>query len=699
MNLRRIEIQLSAREGHFVAQQLVPASGISRALEIPDGLGAGQAGAAVAKPARWAERETEREAAAREVGLALYRALFAEDLGDVRPVPGPGEEVVLVLRFAPGAAQLARLPWELLCNEAGDWLALHPHIQILRRVEVRAALRPAVAPVPPLRLLAVVLRQRAEVLDLDGELAVLADSIGRDIQLLCLDDPSATELRQTALAFQPHVVHILGHAGIDPHQGGRLWVKGGTELGGKALAEQLLGARELRLVVLNACRSADLQSNPSPLPTLAEGLLFAGIPAVLGMWAPISDPAARAFSGDFFLAIGLGHSLERAVAAGRRAIRALGGGPGMEWTLPVLFANSSGLALVTPVVRKSPSRRLFLAASLAALLPLPGEREPVHTAPPAPVGLRRVGDAVLLYAGERRLEEQQDTWLSKMVIHVAAQPRATMVTPVTAGDLEVVVREACQEVEPDRCGKKEAERYLLKRLQQWDGVAQPYRAKVGMALLRYHNPVVGTPVSLTVVPTSNWVERQFNRKLLVGSDAELARVADHCRAATFAAWPEQESFCFAAPGVLYLETCLICSDGQAVLLKKTSEEGSTLARIGRAWTCGTETGLDWTVMGPDGAIDWRGELEGQVRRDLGLERDQIADIRWEGVGLEVHLNVALLCTVRLTMDSATFRVHFGQAGSGYAQVQTLPLAEALAFLQQEGAHSTAALRLVLAGES
>ncbi|HND00184.1 MAG TPA: hypothetical protein PKW90_28910, partial [Myxococcota bacterium] len=147
------------------------------------------------------------------------------------------------------------------------------------------------------------------------------------------------------------------------------------------------------------------------------------------------------------------------------------------------------------------------------------------------------------------------------------------------------------------------------------------------------------------------------------------------------------------------ETCLICSDGQAVLLKKTSEEGSTLARIGRAWTCGTETGLDWTVMGPDGAIDWRGELEGQVRRDLGLERDQIADIRWEGVGLEVHLNVALLCTVWLTMDSATFRVHFGQAGSGYAQVQTLPIAEALAFLQQEGAHSTAALRLVLAGES
>ncbi|HNH46218.1 MAG TPA: hypothetical protein PKY30_04240, partial [Myxococcota bacterium] len=112
MNLRRIEIQLSAREGHFVAQQLVPASGISRALEIPDGLGAGQASAAVAKPARWAERETEREEAAREVGLALYRALFAEDLGDARPVPGPGEEVVLVLRFAPGTAQLARLPWE-----------------------------------------------------------------------------------------------------------------------------------------------------------------------------------------------------------------------------------------------------------------------------------------------------------------------------------------------------------------------------------------------------------------------------------------------------------------------------------------------------------------------------------------------------------------------------------------------------------
>ncbi len=308
-----------------------------------------------------------------------------------------------------------------------------------------------------------------------------------------------------------------------------------------------------------------------------------------------------------------------------------------------------------------------------------------------------MGDALLLYRGERRLEGKEKSWLSEMVIKVGKEPRATVVTPTTAGDLEVVVREACEEIKPDGCGKKEAEQYLVERLRGWDGQHVEYRAKIGSAQLRYQNRGLGTPLTLSVVPTSNWVERQFNRRLLSGGDAELARVGRECRQATFAAWPGQETFCFAAPGVLYLESCLICSDGAAVLLKKKAEDGSTFARIGRAWTCGTETGLDWTALGPGGEIDWNGAVVAELGRDLDLKSEQIGDIRWEGFALEVHLNVALLCTVRLQLDHYGMLQHLKRAGGAYEDTQVLDREEAIGYLEKEGAHSTAALRLVLAG--
>src|SRR5262249_42314675 len=125
----------------------------------------------------------------------------------------------------------------------------------------------------------------------------------------------------------PHVVHFLGHGGVDlagkpvlrladDEDGEEVWMTA------EALARELSASfsEELRLVVLEACEGA----KAGALGSAAEILAKAGADAVVAHLWPVKADAARVCSTEIYRALtgaerGLG-DIGAAVAAARRTL-------------------------------------------------------------------------------------------------------------------------------------------------------------------------------------------------------------------------------------------------------------------------------------------------------------------------------------------------------------------------------------------
>jgi CHAT domain-containing protein len=113
------------------------------------------------------------------------------------------------------------------------------------------------------------------------------------------------ELLYQLNAFEPNVVHFVGHGGTD-HLVLETTSGSSQPLSGEALGTIFSRFRQwLQLVVLNACYSADQAE------TLAEQA-----DAVIGMTDRIGDAAAIEFSAGFYRALGFGRSVEDAFSQG-----------------------------------------------------------------------------------------------------------------------------------------------------------------------------------------------------------------------------------------------------------------------------------------------------------------------------------------------------------------------------------------------
>ena len=141
--------------------------------------------------------------------------------------------------------------------------------------------------------------------------------------------------------FQPHVLHLVGH-GVFEQGKGRLLLE---EEDGQARAvdEEIFRElaqvhKDLRLVVLNACRGATRNSQEA-LAELAPRLVQRGVPAVVAMQYPISDRAALIFTRELYQALVEYHPVDVAVAAGRRAIYLFCKEDQRDWGAPILLAQ------------------------------------------------------------------------------------------------------------------------------------------------------------------------------------------------------------------------------------------------------------------------------------------------------------------------------------------------------------------------
>ncbi|WP_158219849.1 CHAT domain-containing protein [Ideonella sp. A 288] len=286
------------------------------------------------------------------LGEHLFEMLFD---GEVRQLllerldlAEPRHPLHLRLVFDEPARMLARYSWEYLYMREGGGtafflstyvkLALSRYMPSRRRAETLA---PAEG---TLKILMVVAEPKELALGAVAASVVIdavkgvaeAMSRGQQVEgrglLRCatevreLHEATSRTLFDAVAAFQPHVLHLVGHGRFD-----RLNNRGEVAL----LREDLTTTDWVddqdfkdrvqaldhppKVVVLHLCQGGEVAFERN-FAGMAPQLVTAGVQAVIAMQHPISNNAATCFARDFYERLGRGEPVDRAVHAGRRAV-------------------------------------------------------------------------------------------------------------------------------------------------------------------------------------------------------------------------------------------------------------------------------------------------------------------------------------------------------------------------------------------
>jgi CHAT domain/Kelch motif/Galactose oxidase, central domain len=293
----------------------------------------------------------------REVGRTLFTAVFAERVygryaASVQEAARRGEPLRVVLRLR--APELAGLPWEMMFDpDANEYLCQRE--PLVRYVESAQPSMPL--PVkPPLRILGLVAAPRnLPRLDAAAEKQRLTDALAGltargQVELVWAPGGSWPALMSSLILGPWHVLHFVGHGGIDPnHSDGLLALEDDTS-GQADLVSAVRFARLLhtsrpvpRLTVLNACQSGE--SAPDDLlSSTAATLVDSGISAAIAMQFAVTDPAAVAFARGFYQALARNNPVDEAVRIGRIAINGTSENT-LEWLTPVLYLRTDDTRL------------------------------------------------------------------------------------------------------------------------------------------------------------------------------------------------------------------------------------------------------------------------------------------------------------------------------------------------------------------
>lgn len=315
------------------------------------------------------QRATERLLT--QAGQALHAALFqgaiaecwARALGSTHAAGGLLRLTLHVDVGSDAAVLLQRLPWEYLRARDGLPLALDRRTPLVRSIPL--GLPPTPAPTAGnarTRVLVVAASPaQARALQLEHELSrVRAAFAARpDVQVDALPDATPGGLLAALQEHDVHVLHFMGHGGLDAARGQGVLLfhdeHGAVQaLPGGHLAAFVRG-RGLRLAVLNACEGA-ASAGLDATAGAASALMVAGLPAVVAMQFEISDPAALAFSDVFYRRLAAGDLLDMAMSEARQGV--LAALPdASEWGTPVLFLRDGHTFALVP----TPAQQIAVA--------------------------------------------------------------------------------------------------------------------------------------------------------------------------------------------------------------------------------------------------------------------------------------------------------------------------------------------------
>ncbi|AUX45928.1 uncharacterized protein SOCE26_074300 [Sorangium cellulosum] len=319
-----------------------------------------------------------------ETAQALYQAVLQGELRDVLVRLGEAsKDRPLLMRLFARDRALQAIPWEALCKPGTSegFVGTDPKVLLARGVMssepweprvVRGAVRVlAIAPGSDERALAALREALGPSIDA-GEVEWLDPVSGPDISPRVLFD----RLRR---GKSPHVLHFLGHGGIDmsgrpvlrmadDEDGEEVWMT--AEALGRELSASFCA--ELRLVILEACEGA----KAGVLGSAAELLAKAGADAVIAHLWPVKADVARTCSAEIYRALtgadrGQG-DVGASVAAARRTLLSRSA----EAFSPILYLRGADSVIFNfegrRVAKPSAKRRSNnIAPALQALLEKP----------------------------------------------------------------------------------------------------------------------------------------------------------------------------------------------------------------------------------------------------------------------------------------------------------------------------------------
>lgn len=261
------------------------------------------------------------------LGQTLYRWLDGADRHLSRAIAGYRGTTRAVALLIEQEAELDHLPWELLHD--GDGYLVQRSPTALIPVRWRPGNLPAgdFFTTPQNRPLHVAFMATAPAaagadLDFEGEEAQIVEQTTRQPLQLSVEESGNLEELGYLLgglgAGAVDVIHLTGHADhtdegpiflCEDEVGGVVWASA------QAIADSLTHLP--RLFFLSGCRTGQAQrtlNTGGTIPSLAAGLVDAGIPAVLGWGQPVYDSDAMIAAATLYGGLAQGLSLVRALA-------------------------------------------------------------------------------------------------------------------------------------------------------------------------------------------------------------------------------------------------------------------------------------------------------------------------------------------------------------------------------------------------
>jgi FMN phosphatase YigB (HAD superfamily) len=304
----------------------------------------------------------EREQELRKFGTALYRALFAGQIGVMyRKCLGLLREhdVGLLIRLQIEPPELRTIPWEYAYGdhlEGPSFLTLSPLTPIVRYLDKRKDFK--TDDLSSILVLAANPTRDKPNLDFAREKTTSLRICGEhELEADGYEQVDLAHLQAHLTRHHTAILHFIGHGEQKDGQG-CLYLEDvsstAQQISADAFWEILRHNRKLRLVVLSACQSE----------SIAHWMVSNGLTASVAIQFEISDKASIVFFEAFYASLLAGRSLALAMYNGRQAVRLSLGqvrpgelAYGLQWGLPVVYmaGNDSEARFEPPPLRQETS--------------------------------------------------------------------------------------------------------------------------------------------------------------------------------------------------------------------------------------------------------------------------------------------------------------------------------------------------------
>lgn len=299
----------------------------------------------------------------RGIGHTLFDTWLSEAWEELNVRPGSP----LTLIVASDESAVLNLPWELVVlPDRRQEIGLDPQVSLRRYPRLNLLpeggddRRPG-----PIRILYSACQPREEAtLDYEQEeyelMRILSRAGGaqdRVAQFGCVLG-SFEELRRRVNQFEPHVVHLTGHAAVQGDEESVFLFEDERgyrdPVSGRELALDALAESNVQCVFVSGCQTGQAP-DVDAVGGICQGLVNAGIPNAVGWAASIGDEIAISFAERFYKVLAAGSPVDRALVQARREIQSFWEDRGdPSWTLPVLYSSSKQTDLFDPTKEEQP---------------------------------------------------------------------------------------------------------------------------------------------------------------------------------------------------------------------------------------------------------------------------------------------------------------------------------------------------------